>query len=276
MDGVLISSLGSVERSWQIWAERHGLDVRETDLGEYIIQQFDETPSHIIAPAVHKSKDDIADLFAEKHGRPRLDDIAALTHEAREVLRQLNGDITRGSRTMSAAQKLAFLQRLLPGITAREVSDAFAAAFDPGRAMFIAELPASDEVPSEAQLLAVGRAAGASGFGAVPVAGDERVPQRRTDGAGRAADVHHLAGSVGEDATDLAVAQDSLQRDARQHPDVRGLGAGGGEEVVGDADALADVGDETHMRPPAARSGAVVARREVGAAHRDQCLGSAP
>jgi sugar-phosphatase len=30
MDGVLISSLGSVERSWQIWAERHGLDVRQT------------------------------------------------------------------------------------------------------------------------------------------------------------------------------------------------------------------------------------------------------
>ncbi len=64
-----------------------GLDVRETDLGEYIIQQFGETPSHIIAPAVHKSKDDIADLFAEKHGRPRLNDIAALTHEAREILR---------------------------------------------------------------------------------------------------------------------------------------------------------------------------------------------
>ena len=67
--------------------EAAGLDVIETDLGEYIIQQFGETPSHIIAPAVHKSKDDIADLFAEKHGRPRLDDIAALTHEAREILR---------------------------------------------------------------------------------------------------------------------------------------------------------------------------------------------
>ena len=67
--------------------EEAGLDVRETDLGEYIIQQFGETPSHIIAPAVHKSKDDIADLFAEKHKRPRLDDIAALTHEAREILR---------------------------------------------------------------------------------------------------------------------------------------------------------------------------------------------
>ncbi|HVY06211.1 MAG TPA: LutB/LldF family L-lactate oxidation iron-sulfur protein [Burkholderiales bacterium] len=67
--------------------EQAGLDVRETDLGEYIIQQFGETPSHIIAPATHKSKDDIADLFADKHKRPRLDDIAALTHEAREVLR---------------------------------------------------------------------------------------------------------------------------------------------------------------------------------------------
>src|SRR6185312_15817209 len=42
---------------------------------------------HIIAPAVHKSRDDIADLFAEKHRRPRLNDIAQLTHEAREVLR---------------------------------------------------------------------------------------------------------------------------------------------------------------------------------------------
>ena len=30
MDGVLVSSLGSVERSWQTWAEGHGLDVRET------------------------------------------------------------------------------------------------------------------------------------------------------------------------------------------------------------------------------------------------------
>ncbi|MGH8759825.1 MAG: LUD domain-containing protein, partial [Burkholderiales bacterium] len=67
--------------------EAAGLDVRETDLGEYIIQQFGETPSHIIAPAVHKSKDDIADLFAEKHKRPRLTEIAALTHEAREILR---------------------------------------------------------------------------------------------------------------------------------------------------------------------------------------------
>jgi zinc protease len=81
------------------------------------------------------------------------------TRPAREVLRQLNGDVTRWSRPMSAAQTLALLQRLLPGITAREVSDAFATAFDPSRALFIGELPASDDVPSEARLLALGRAA---------------------------------------------------------------------------------------------------------------------
>jgi zinc protease len=81
------------------------------------------------------------------------------TRQARDVLRQLNGDVTRGNRPMSAAQKQALLQRLLPGITPREVSDAFAATFDPSRAMFIAELPAGDEVPREAQLVALGRAA---------------------------------------------------------------------------------------------------------------------
>ena len=81
------------------------------------------------------------------------------TRPAREVLRQLHGDVTRGSRPMSAAQTLALLQRLLPGITAREVSNAFATAFDPSRALFVAELPASDGVASEAQFLALGRAA---------------------------------------------------------------------------------------------------------------------
>jgi L-lactate dehydrogenase complex protein LldF len=69
------------------YLERSGMQVVETDLGEYIIQQAGEHPSHIIAPAIHKSSDDIADLFAEKHRSPRQTDIPALTHEARAVLR---------------------------------------------------------------------------------------------------------------------------------------------------------------------------------------------
>ncbi len=81
------------------------------------------------------------------------------TRPAWEVLRQVNRDVARQEPLMSAAQRLALLQRLLPGITAREVSDAFAAAFATTNSTFIVELPASDTVPSESDLLALGRTA---------------------------------------------------------------------------------------------------------------------
>ncbi|HLB13795.1 MAG TPA: lactate utilization protein B [Burkholderiales bacterium] len=64
-----------------------GVHPVETDLGEYIIQLAHEPPSHIIAPAVHKSKDEVADLFAKSHARPRKSDIGDMTREAREALR---------------------------------------------------------------------------------------------------------------------------------------------------------------------------------------------
>ncbi len=81
------------------------------------------------------------------------------TRPAREVLRQINGTVTRQEPVMSAAQSLALLRRLLSGISAAEVSQAFGANFEPSRALFIAELPASDAVPSEPELVALGRAA---------------------------------------------------------------------------------------------------------------------
>ncbi len=43
----------------------------ETDLGEYILQLAHEAPSHIVAPVVHKNKEEISDLFEEKHQLPR-------------------------------------------------------------------------------------------------------------------------------------------------------------------------------------------------------------
>ena len=64
-----------------------GIRVMETDLGEYILQLADEPPSHIVAPAVHKSKEQVAELFMKAHHKPRLTDIAAMTREAREQLR---------------------------------------------------------------------------------------------------------------------------------------------------------------------------------------------
>ena len=59
-----------------------GYEVVETDLGEYIIQLAGETPSHIVVPAIHKTKRQIADLFVEKLGIPPSDDVAVLTEAA--------------------------------------------------------------------------------------------------------------------------------------------------------------------------------------------------
>ena len=65
-----------------------GVTPVETDLGEYILQLAEEPPSHIIAPALHKSKEEVAGLFQTHHHSARKDDIRRLTREAREVLRQ--------------------------------------------------------------------------------------------------------------------------------------------------------------------------------------------
>ncbi|MBI1907612.1 MAG: iron-sulfur cluster-binding protein [Rhodocyclales bacterium] len=65
----------------------NGMEVVETDLGEYIIQLAHEPPSHIIAPAVHKTKDQVSDLFLAAHGGPRKTEVADLVNEARQVLR---------------------------------------------------------------------------------------------------------------------------------------------------------------------------------------------
>src|SRR5262245_8630722 len=67
--------------------EAAGIEVVETDLGEYILQLAKEPPSHIVAPVVHKTRDEVSDLFQEKHRKPRKTDIAELTHEARAMLR---------------------------------------------------------------------------------------------------------------------------------------------------------------------------------------------
>lgn len=76
-----------------------GFEVVETDLGEYIIQLRNETPSHIVAPAIHVLKEQVAHDFHMNHqdrdpGRS-LDDPQQLLNEAREILREkfLNADV---------------------------------------------------------------------------------------------------------------------------------------------------------------------------------------
>jgi L-lactate dehydrogenase complex protein LldF len=67
--------------------EAAGIKTVETDLGEYIIQLANERPSHIIAPAIHKTKEDIAKLFSEKLNVPYYTEPEQLTRVARERLR---------------------------------------------------------------------------------------------------------------------------------------------------------------------------------------------
>jgi L-lactate dehydrogenase complex protein LldF len=82
-------SMVSEESALDHAIEAAGLTVVETDLGEYILQiNGYEPPSHIIGPALHKSKEEVSELFARQHGTPRKDDIAALCLEARGVLRR--------------------------------------------------------------------------------------------------------------------------------------------------------------------------------------------
>ena len=68
--------------------QKHGIEVWETDLGEFIIQLAGEPPSHIIGPALHKNKEEIARLFSEKLGIPYTDDPRELTMAARRALRE--------------------------------------------------------------------------------------------------------------------------------------------------------------------------------------------
>lgn len=68
--------------------EKNGIESVETDLGEYIQQLDGEPPYHIVTPAMHKSKEDVAKLFAEKLGTDPKATPEQLTLTARKVLRE--------------------------------------------------------------------------------------------------------------------------------------------------------------------------------------------
>lgn len=69
--------------------EADGIQVYETDLGEYILQLAGETPSHIVGPSLHKSRDDVAELFSKAEGRELPSDTPTLAQVARRRLRHI-------------------------------------------------------------------------------------------------------------------------------------------------------------------------------------------
>src|SRR5204863_1583275 len=68
--------------------EARGVTVVETDLGEWIIQLAGEHPSHLLAPALHKTREQVAELFSKVVGEPLPAEPEALVAVARRVLRQ--------------------------------------------------------------------------------------------------------------------------------------------------------------------------------------------
>lgn len=84
---VKAKSMATEEIHLNEFLEEHGIQSVETDLGEFIQQLDGEPPYHIVTPAMHKSKDDVAKLFAEKLGTDINLTAQELTLVAREKLR---------------------------------------------------------------------------------------------------------------------------------------------------------------------------------------------
>lgn len=82
-------SMVSEEINFNHAMEAEGIRVVETDLGEFIVQLRRERPSHIITPAAHLRKEQVAELFREKLGIPYTTDVPTLTATARKVLREV-------------------------------------------------------------------------------------------------------------------------------------------------------------------------------------------
>jgi L-lactate dehydrogenase complex protein LldF len=82
-------SMLSEEINFNHALEAEGIQVIETDLGEYIVQLRGERPSHILTPAVHLRRGQVGELFHEKLGIPYTEDIPEMVATARRILRNV-------------------------------------------------------------------------------------------------------------------------------------------------------------------------------------------
>ncbi|MDX1634670.1 MAG: LutB/LldF family L-lactate oxidation iron-sulfur protein [Marinobacter sp.] len=99
-------SMVSEEMELNHYLEEQGIEALESDLGEYIVQMAEETPSHIIMPAIHKNTDEISELMHEKTGTERSHDVNYLTASARLQLREkfMNADVGISGVNFAVAQ----------------------------------------------------------------------------------------------------------------------------------------------------------------------------
>jgi L-lactate dehydrogenase complex protein LldF len=81
-------SMATEEIHLNAFLEENHIEALESDLGEYIVQLLGQKPYHIVTPAMHLSKEDIAKLFNEKFGTAIDATPEQLTMKARELLRE--------------------------------------------------------------------------------------------------------------------------------------------------------------------------------------------
>jgi iron-sulfur cluster protein len=80
-------SMATEEIHLNQYLEKAGIEVGETDLGEWIIQLAGQTPSHMVMPAIHMTKEEVSDLFSKEVNERLTSDIPRLVKVAREQLR---------------------------------------------------------------------------------------------------------------------------------------------------------------------------------------------
>jgi L-lactate dehydrogenase complex protein LldF len=81
-------SMASEEVCLNAALEQAGIEVKETDLGEWIVQLARQRPSHMVLPAIHLTRDDVAELFSREVGERLQAEIPRLVRVAREQLRE--------------------------------------------------------------------------------------------------------------------------------------------------------------------------------------------
>ncbi len=86
--GVKSKSMVTEEIGLVPFLAQHGIHMVETDLGEYIVQLADDHPSHLTMPLMHKTKEQVRDLFMDKLKMPYTDEPEAMTAFARQTLRE--------------------------------------------------------------------------------------------------------------------------------------------------------------------------------------------
>ncbi|MFC3285826.1 LutB/LldF family L-lactate oxidation iron-sulfur protein [Litchfieldella rifensis] len=81
-------SMVSEEMHLNAYLEAAGIEALESDLGEYLVQLNEQTPSHIIMPAIHLNTDEISEILHDKTGTERTRDVDTMTAAARAQLRE--------------------------------------------------------------------------------------------------------------------------------------------------------------------------------------------